>query len=95
MRGIPSLGGAKDSIANLVFGRLVGGRCDDDDARELGAGDPREGRLMLVFPSNLEEVEEVSCSRVDSDQVFVWGWVGVWEGGNNEVLRALFDDSLG
>lgn len=44
---------------------------------------------MLVFTTDLEEVEEVCCGCVDGDEVFVglWGWVG--EVGYFELVRAL------
>ena len=61
----------------------------ENDAREFGAGDPGEGGLVLVFATDLEEVEEVGCGGVDGDEVFVglWGWAG--EGGYFEVVGAL------
>jgi hypothetical protein len=44
---------------------------------------------MLVFASDLEEVEEISCGCVDGDQVLVWigNWVG--ERGNGEIVWTL------
>jgi hypothetical protein len=53
------------------------------------AGDPREGRLPLVFAGDLEEVEEVGAGRVDGEGVLVWGRGGVWDGGDFEVEGAL------
>ena len=44
---------------------------------------------MLVFASDLEEVEEIGCGCVDGDEVLVCGWCRVGEGAHGEVLRAL------
>lgn len=49
---------------------------------------------MLVFPSNLEEVEEVCCRGVDGDEVLIWFWSGVWEGGYGQARRVLEDVSI-
>lgn len=67
--GISALPAAEDAVANLVLGRLGGGRRGQDDAGELGTGDPREGGLKLVLAGNLEEVEEVGCGGVYGDEV--------------------------
>ena len=61
----------------------------EDNAGEFGAGDPGEGGLVLVFAADLEEVEEVGCGGVDGDEVFVWLWGWVGEGGYFEVVGAL------
>lgn len=44
---------------------------------------------MLVFAADLEEIKEVGCGGVDSDEVLVRG--GFWggEGGDGEVLWSL------
>ena len=70
---------------------LLGGRGwnGGDHAAEFGAGDPGEGRLVLVFAADLEEVEEVCCCAVDADCVLVWCWGWGGEVGYTEVLRAL------
>jgi len=70
---------------------LGGGRGRDgcDDAAEFRAADPGEGRLVLVFAADLQQVEEVCCCAVDADCVLVgcWGWGG--EVGYAEILGAL------
>ena len=90
MRRVAALCGAEDSGADAIFGGSGrgGGNCEDD-ASELGAGDPGEGRLVLVFAADLEEVEEVGCGCVDGDEVFVWRGRGCGEGGDGEVGWAL------
>lgn len=55
---------AKDLVTLFELGSLAsrqGGRCLENDTRELGAGYPWEGGLVLVLAPNLEEVEEVCC----------------------------------
>lgn len=44
---------------------------------------------MLVFPADLEEVEEVGCGGVDGDEVLGWGRRGIGEGTDGEVGRSL------
>ncbi len=61
---------AEDFVADGEFGDAVcgeGGWGAEDGAGELGAGDPGEGRLVLVFAPDLEEVEEVGGGGVDGD----------------------------
>ena len=90
MRRVAALRGAEDSGPDAVFWGCGGGGGDcDDDAGELGTGDPGEGRLVLVFAADLEEVEEVGCGCVDGDEVFVWRGRGCGEGGDGEVGGAL------
>jgi len=60
-----------------------------DYAREFGAGDPGERRLMLILAADLEEVEEVCGGCVDGDEVLVWFWDGVGEGCYFEIGGAL------
>lgn len=86
----PPLRGAEDAITELEFrrGRGGGGK-RGDDAGEFGAGDPGEGRLVLVFPLDLEEVEEVGCGGVDGDLVEGWGGAGGGVGCNGESGGAL------
>jgi hypothetical protein len=47
--------------------------------------------LVLVFPTYLEEVEEIGCRSVDLDEVLVWVRNRIWEGGDCEVVRSLED----
>lgn len=74
MSSEPSLRGAEDAVAELELwpGRRRG-RERGDDAGKFGAGDPGKGGLVLVFPLDLEEVEEVGCGCVDGDLVEVGG----------------------
>jgi hypothetical protein len=67
------LGGAEDFVADGILGAAAGfgGWDRGDDAAELGAGDPGEGWLVLVFGADLEEVEEVCGCAVDADCVLV------------------------
>lgn len=69
--------GAVDAGQGRAAGLRVGGR-GEDGAGELGAGDPRQGRLVLVFAADLEEVEEIGAAGADLDEVFVgmreWSW---------------------
>lgn len=73
----PSLRSAEDAVAEFEFwGRRRRGREGGNDAGEFGAGDPGEGRLVLVFSLDLEEVEEVGCGGVDGDLIEGWGGGG-------------------
>lgn len=87
---VTALRGAEDLVADLVFLVLgaIAGR-GGDDAGELGAGDPGEGRLVLVFAADLEQVVEVGGGGVDGNGVLVGLRVGVREGGDLEVEGAL------
>jgi len=46
-------------------------------------------RLMLVFPLDLEDVEEVGCCRVHLDEVLVRGRLGVRELRHFELMGPL------
>ena len=87
MGGISALRSAKDLVSGFVAGIGVGGRGGpgENDAGELGAGDPGERGLVLIFAADLEKVEEVGCRGVDGDEVFggFGGW-GCGEGGDGE-----------
>ena len=79
----------KNAVSELEFWVLEVGRDGGDDARELGAGDPGKGWLVLVFAADLEEVEEVGGRGVD---VYNVGWARcdwVWEGGDGEFVWSL------
>lgn len=89
MRGVAALGGAEDAVAEAEFGGGEGGWEGGDDAGEFGTGDPGEGRLVLVFAPDLEEVEEVGCRSVDGDEVLVGAGDGGGEGSYGEVVGAL------
>lgn len=69
--------------------RRSGGRgsrgCSDHHAGELAAGDPGEGRLVLVFAADLEQVEEVGAAGADLDEVVVRVGLGGWESADCEV----------
>lgn len=58
----------------------------------LGRGDDRNRRNtnVLVFPCDLEEIEEVCCRGADLDEVFVMRGDQVGQRGHHEVERALF-----
>lgn len=49
----------------------------------------------LVFPRDLEEIEEVCCRSADLDEVFVVRRNRVGQRGHHEVERALFSRSVG
>ena len=80
--------GTEYLIADIVF-RWVGfrgcGGSGGDDAGELVAGYPREGRLVLVFAADLEEVEEVCAAGVHGDGVLLWTGLGGGDLGYLEV----------
>jgi len=62
VRRISALTGSEHLVTLLELWRLStrqGGWRFQDNARELGACDPWESRLVLVFTADLEEVEEV------------------------------------
>ena len=44
---------------------------------------------MLVFPGDLEEVEEIGCRGMHGDEVLVFGRNGVGKSGDLEVGRTL------
>jgi hypothetical protein len=89
--GVAALRGAEDFVADGVVGASFGrgGGDGGDYATEFGAGDPGEGRLVLIFSADLEKVEEVRCGAVDADCVLVWGWGWIGEVDYDEVLGAL------
>jgi hypothetical protein len=82
VRGIGALCCAEDAVADFVLQRGAGGGQGGDCAGELGAADPGERRLVLVFSLDLEDVEEVCSCGVDFDEIFVWGGGGCWDGGD-------------
>lgn len=45
---------------------------------------------MLVFPCDLEEIEEVCCRGADLDEALVMRGDQVGQRGHHEVKRALF-----
>lgn len=69
---VGALGGAEDAVADAEAWRGRGGGWEGGDcAGEFGAADPGEGRLVLVFALDLEDVEEVCAGGVDLDEVLV------------------------
>ena len=68
MCSITALSSAEDAGTDAVFWRCAGicGDCENGTG-EFGARYPGEGRLVLVFASDLEEVEEVGCGGVDGN----------------------------
>lgn len=42
---------------------------------------------MLVFPADLQEVEEVGTGGVDGDEIFGWMGLKIWQCSDLEVLR--------
>lgn len=85
MGGISALVSAEDAITDAEA-RGRGGSWDcGDGAGEFGTADPGEGRLVLVFALDLEDIEEVCAGGVDLDEVFVGGWGGGWDLGDCEV----------
>jgi len=89
MRCVPALCSAEDSVTRPEGWGGVAGRGGQDDAGELGAGYPGEGRLMLVFAANLKKVEKIGRGGVDCDEVFRGSGSGGWEAGDGEFVRAL------
>jgi hypothetical protein len=80
------LRGAEDFVADCILVAAGFGGWDRGDyAAELGAGDPGEGWLVLVFAADLEEVEEVCGCAVDADCILVCGWSWVGEVGYSEI----------
>ena len=86
------MAGSKDSVADLVEGGTAtrqGRGCFENDARELRASNPREGRLVLVLAADLQQVEEVGCRGVDGNQVLIVLGSGIWKRLDFEVVWAL------
>jgi hypothetical protein len=55
MRSVSALRSAKDFIADFEFGAAsFGGWSGEDNTGEFAAGDPWQGRLVLVFSTDLE-----------------------------------------
>jgi hypothetical protein len=50
----------------------------------------REWGLMLVFPTYLEQVEEVRCRGMDGDEVLVGFGCGCRKINYFEIFRSLF-----
>ena len=49
---------------------------------------------MLVFPANLEKVEEIGCGSVDGDEILVGLRYGVGKIADFKLLRALYTVNL-
>lgn len=64
----------------------------DNCACEFGAGGPGEGRLVLVFASDLQDVEEVLGGGVVGDEVLGRFGGGVGEGGDFKLVGGLFEE---
>lgn len=88
---VAALGCAEDFVADGIVWALGGGRGRNggDHAAELRAADPGEGRLVLVFAADLQQVEEVCRCAVDADCVLVGCWGRVGQVGYAEVLGSL------
>jgi hypothetical protein len=69
---IGALCSAEYAVAEFKAVGLGGCRQGGDCAGELGAADPGERGLMLVFALDLKDVEEVCSGGVNLDEVFVW-----------------------
>ena len=65
MRGIRALRGAEYPVPDLVFPWPACCWDGGNRACELGAADPWERRLVLVFASDLKQVKEICPCRVD------------------------------
>lgn len=85
------MGRPKDSFSLLELGVRICGRGEENNTGELGAGDPGQGRLILVSAADLEEVKEVGRGGVDEEKVLVRGGDGVGEVGYGEVFGFLVD----
>jgi hypothetical protein len=57
---------AEYAVSYAVFWILEGGGNGENNASEFGARDPGERGLMLVFSTDLEEVEKIGRGGVDS-----------------------------
>ena len=57
-----------------------------DHAGELGAGDPRELGLVLIFAADLQEVEEVGGGSVYLDEVEGGMGLEIGEGDDTHVV---------
>jgi hypothetical protein len=91
---ISALESTKDSIPDLKFVVSGRSRSGEDGTGEFRAGDPWEGRLVLVFALYLEDVEEVCACGVDFDEIFVCCWGGGGQVGYFEVEGALVSLSV-
>ena len=91
--GVAALRGAENAVADGELGVREGGRDGEDGAGELGAGDPGEGGLVLVFAADLEQVEEVGGGGVDGEEVLCWRGRRGGEGGDQEVGGRLWNVS--
>jgi len=60
-----TLRSTKDARARRELGVGIVARSRDDGACKLGASNPGEGRLVLVFALDLENVKEVGGGGVD------------------------------
>lgn len=89
MRSISALRRPKDSIALLESWSLAGGGGGEDDACELGAGDPGEWRLILVLATDLEKIEEIGRGGVDGNEIGIRRWSKIGKIGHFKVLRSL------
>ena len=47
---------------------------------------------MLVFASDLEEVEEIGCGCVDGNEILIGRGCGIGEGRDGKVFGALMVD---
>jgi len=50
---------------------------------------------VLIFPLDLQDVEEVGGRRLDLDQVFIGAWYGVWKRGDFQIVNLLGWKSAG
>ncbi len=69
MRSIRALGGTKHAVTDFIFPRATFGWESGDYTCEFGAADPWKGWLVLIFTSDLEQVEEVCSRGVDFDEI--------------------------
>ena len=67
VRCVCALRCAEDAVAYFESWTRRSCRSGDDGAGKLGAGDPGQGWLVLVFAADLEEVEEIDAAGADSD----------------------------
>lgn len=86
---IGALGRTEDPVASLEAWGLRGSGNSDNGAGELGATDPGQWRLVLIFALNLEDVEEVGAGGVNLNQVFVRCWGRSCDRSDLEIQRTL------
>jgi hypothetical protein len=74
MSRVSTLNSTEDSLTDFESGIRCGSWDSEDRSCELGTANPRQGRLVLVFSLDLQDIEEIGTGRVDLDEVLVCCW---------------------